>query len=254
MASGGGLQLCALLREHRRRRAEAGHGARPRVQAQGDPVEIALRPRRQIEALRKMPAHRPVHVPVGGALPGRVPIAEIHVQLQRFGQFLVPRHLAALVMGEARPHRCGHLAKLAREARQRGMGRAILHLHQLRKRLLHSTGVPAALAFPVPSVRPPPGRPAIRGPGYRDDHGSGPCRPSRRAFLQGRNKIVYMQMVHCETNQNAATISYFSFGNKIKVPVVEVFQSAPAGHFASIGTVGRTQWEHLVARVSINAH
>ena len=52
--SGGGRQLGAFLREHRQRRAEAGHGARTRVQAQGDPIEFALRIERQIEALWQM--------------------------------------------------------------------------------------------------------------------------------------------------------------------------------------------------------
>ena len=61
-----------------RRHAETGHDARPRVQAQGDPVGIAPRPGRQIEALWRMWRNGPFLFSLGGAAGARADRINTH--------------------------------------------------------------------------------------------------------------------------------------------------------------------------------
>ena len=85
---------------------------RPVVELLGDRVQIALRARRQIRALREVLAQEPVGVLVGSPPPGGVRVAEAHVHAQRRGYRLVQRELAALVPGERVAHELGQPAHL----------------------------------------------------------------------------------------------------------------------------------------------
>ena len=53
-------------------------------------------------------AQQAVGVLVGPALPGGMRVGEVNAQARDRGQFLVPRHLLALVVGQGEAQRCRH--------------------------------------------------------------------------------------------------------------------------------------------------
>lgn len=107
--------------------------------------------RRQIQSIGKILADQAVGILVGRTLPGAVRIGEIDVDLRALGPDLVMRHLPALIVSQRLFHGERDMAELAREAFQRGLGRAVTQLdqHQVAALALHQGAHGAAVARPL---------------------------------------------------------------------------------------------------------
>jgi hypothetical protein len=116
--------------EHLQRGVEGMRGAGSIVQAIGDGVQFSLVVHRQIGALGQVLPEQPIGVLAGAALLGAVRSAEVHLDARAGGEFMVARHLLALVVGQAVAHRLGNRIQLGRKARQCGGWRRIVHLGQ----------------------------------------------------------------------------------------------------------------------------
>src|SRR5258708_11134185 len=92
--------------------------ARSGVQAVGDGVEFVLTVDREIRALGQVLAQQPVGVLTGAALPRAVRVGEVDLDAGGRAEFLMARHLLALVVGEALAQRCGDRVEFGSEARQ----------------------------------------------------------------------------------------------------------------------------------------
>src|SRR5271154_1058496 len=82
------------------RRVECMCGTRPAVETIGHGVEVILTVDREVSALGQILAQQAVGVLAGTALPGAVRVAEVDLHACRGAEFLVPRHLLALVIRE----------------------------------------------------------------------------------------------------------------------------------------------------------
>ena len=80
-------------------------------------------------------------------------VGEVNAQAHERGQFLVPRHLLALVIGQGEAQRCRHrqqpVAKLSRAV----SALASVSLIRTSLRLVRSTSVPTEERLPAPFAR-----------------------------------------------------------------------------------------------------
>lgn len=109
----------------------------PVIHQVGNRVQRILRMHRQIGALEQELAQQSIGVHAT-ALPGTVRITEKHLHVRGLGEFLVPRHLPALVVDERFAQGCSHRIELDRERHQRALRHAVGHLaqqHQARSAL-----------------------------------------------------------------------------------------------------------------------
>ena len=104
--------------------------AGPPVEAVGDAVEVSLGMHREIAALGQVLAQQAVRVLAGATLPGAVRVAEVDLHAGLLGEFGMPGHLGAAVVGQALAHGLGDGVELGGKARQGGSGRGVGHLHQ----------------------------------------------------------------------------------------------------------------------------
>lgn len=118
------------LREHLERGMPVVWRARPGVEAVGDAVEFILAEDAKVGALGQVLPDEPVRVLASATLPGTVRVAEVDLHAGLRGQFDVPRHLLALVVGEAPAQRRSDRIELGREARQRRGCSGVIHLGQ----------------------------------------------------------------------------------------------------------------------------
>ena len=78
------------------------------IQLQGDGIQLLLTVYRQVSPLGQVLADQAVDVFVATALPGAVRVAEVNSDPCLLGDFSMPRHLPALVVGHALAHRQRH--------------------------------------------------------------------------------------------------------------------------------------------------
>lgn len=71
------------------------------IQLQGDGIQLLLTVYRQVSPLGQVLAYQAVDVFVATALPGAVRVAEVNSDPCLLGDFSMPRHLPALVVGVA---------------------------------------------------------------------------------------------------------------------------------------------------------
>ncbi len=119
--------------EHLQRGVEGVCGAWSVVQAVCDDVEVGLGVDRKIGALGQVLAQQPVGVLADAALPGAVGVAEVDLHVRTGGEPAMPRHLLALVVGQAVAHRLGYRIQLGSKARQRRSSRRVVHSGQQHK-------------------------------------------------------------------------------------------------------------------------
>lgn len=91
------------------------------VQQVSNGVQCLLVMDRQIRALGQHLAQQPVGVFAGATLPGAVGVAEVHPDVGGSGQFAMPGHLLALVVGESGDERLVDLERADRAALQMGV-------------------------------------------------------------------------------------------------------------------------------------
>lgn len=91
----------------------------PTVQAVGNGIENDLAVHRQVRALGQVLAQQSVGVFTGAALPGAMRVAEVDLPAGVGGQFRMPGHLLALVVGQGLAHRCGNQIEIGGKAGQR---------------------------------------------------------------------------------------------------------------------------------------
>ena len=100
------------------------------IQLQGDGIQLLLTVYRQVSPLGQVLADQAVDVFVATALPGAVRVAEVNSDPCLLGDFSMPRHLPALVVGHALAHRQRHAVERCTEALHRRGRRCVVHLHQ----------------------------------------------------------------------------------------------------------------------------
>ena len=100
------------------------------IQLQGDGIQLLLAVYRQVSPLGQVLADQAVDVFVATALPGAVRVAEVNSDPCLLGDFSMPRHLPALVVGHALAHRQRHAVERCTEALHRRGRRCVVHLHQ----------------------------------------------------------------------------------------------------------------------------
>ncbi len=145
----GALEVEALTRSH--------------VQLQCNSVEFFLAVYRQVRALGQILADQAIYVFVAAALPRAMGVAEVNCHPGLLGDFSMPRHFSALVVGHALAHRQRHAIERCTEAFHRRGRRRVVHLyqHQVATGTFHQRayrrGVGLALdqiAFPMPWHQP----------------------------------------------------------------------------------------------------
>ena len=82
---------------------EGVSGARPAVQTVGNGVKFVLTVDGKVGAFGQILAQQAVGVFTRAALPWAVRVAEVHLHTGGGGELCMPRHLLALVVGEALP-------------------------------------------------------------------------------------------------------------------------------------------------------
>ena len=100
------------------------------IQLQGDGIQLLLAVYRQVSPLGQVLADQAVDVFVTAALPWAVRITKINSDPGLLGDFSMPRHLPALVVGHALAHRQRHAVERCTEALHRRGRRCVVHLHQ----------------------------------------------------------------------------------------------------------------------------
>ncbi len=132
---------------------------RPVVQKVGDGVQRGLVMNRQVRSLRKQLSEQSVGVLAAASLPGAVGVTEVHAHVRGAGQFAVPSHLFAAIVGQRLAHGLSDLVELEGEGCQGRFSSGIWHLgqqHQASGPLdqnAYGGLVPSALdqvTFPVP--------------------------------------------------------------------------------------------------------
>lgn len=103
---------------------------RTHIQLQRYGIQLFLAVYRQVRSLGQVLADQAVDVFVAAALPRAVRVAEVNCHPSLLGDFSMPRHLSALVVGHALAHRQRHAIERGTEALHRRGRRHVVHLHQ----------------------------------------------------------------------------------------------------------------------------
>ena len=115
--------------------------ARARVESLGDRIEVVLRHRPEVGAIREVLPKQAIGVLVGAALPRAVRVAEVHLDVGRHGEGLVRGEFHPAIPGERRHQARRQTVHAARERRHDALRVFVRHRHEHDEARARSTRV-----------------------------------------------------------------------------------------------------------------